>query len=342
MKTNTKSYYDILQISQNASADDIRRAYRKLARTCHPDVSKEADAEERFKKLSEAYEVLKDPERRRLYDLYGENWQAAQQAQQNGGFNAGSTGNTGRSAYWNNEETNGGEDKFHFSSSGNFSEGENLDDFLRDLFGRETEKEFRGSQYQNYAGPQPVQEFELHIPLREAAQGTTRSITLQRETGISYPSAKTLKVTIPKGITDGSVLRIKDTDDAGYITEIHLRIKIAPDPTFSLKGHDLQTVVGITPWEAALGAKIAVETLEGRVNVTVPKNTQNGRRLRLRGKGMPKRNGSAGDIIVTLEIRMPTKISEPEAELFRQLAGKTSFNPRKTAKGQHAQSAGQE
>ena len=327
-------YYQILGVSKNATADEIKRAYRKLARKHHPDVNKGADAETRFKEINEAYEVLKDPEKKKLYDQYGKEWSSFRDQpppgwqQQTG--RAGS-GRTSRS--------------YHFSGDGDFREAGDFSDFFQNLFGGGFS---RGGGQRDFGystdAPGRSHEAEITLSLKDAFHGGTRTISFQTyeidSHGGMQPQTKTLQVKIPRGVTNDSVIRLAGQGEQGTgrgaAGDLLLRIKIAPDPTFKVTGHDLHTVVAISPWEAALGAKVPVHTVDGQVSLTIPPGTQGNKRFRLKGKGMPKRSSGAGDIFVCVEIRIPTTLSDEERAAFEQLQKVSTFHPRQ----KHGQKAG--
>ena len=329
MKTN--DYYEILGVGRNASEEEIQRAYRKLARKYHPDVSKDKNAEKKFKEVNEAREVLKDPEKRKLYDTYGPDWQHLkdQTKYQYGGAAGNDSGSSGHSR------------SYHFSGN-DFRGSAEFDDILESLFQK------GGSGYSreadnDFASPGKVAEAEITVSLSDVFHGVTRTLTLQSYAlspeGTMQPVNRTLQVKIPKGISDGAVIRLAGQGEGGSRRgkngDLLLRIRIAPDPLFKSEGHDLYTVVAVSPWEAILGGAIPVQTMDGTVTLSVPKGSQNDRKLRLRGKGLPKRNGTAGDIIVELEVRIPDSLSAEEERLLLQLASVSTFNPR-TRKTQRA------
>jgi curved DNA-binding protein len=324
-----QDYYKILGLSQNASQDEIHRAYRKLARKYHPDVNKDKSAEERFKKINEANEVLKDPEKRKLYDTYGKDWQHGSQQQQywqdNFSRKAGSKGNART---------------FRFSSDGSFGETDDFSEFFKSFFGQG----FTHSQQEGGFSSDDMSggshEAELTVSLSDVCHGATKPITFQTyetdNNGRITPVTKTLQVKIPKGITNGGVIRLagqgQKSRDFGAPGDLLLRISIAPDPRFKIEGNDLHTVIAVSPWEAALGARIPIQTIDGSVSLTVPRGSQNGKKLRLRGKGIPRRKGIPGDIIVELEVRMPEHLNNEEEKFFQEIAKKSRFNPRETSK----------
>ncbi|PID74423.1 MAG: hypothetical protein CSB32_00995 [Desulfobacterales bacterium] len=306
-----QDYYRILGISRDASTDQIRRAYRKLARRYHPDINKNADAEERFKAVAEAYEVLKDTETRKLYDQYGRNWQEAGQAQQAGQRSS----SAGDAPGWSYQ---------YQSTKDGFSKAEDLEEILKNIFA-ETAGQQQG-RWNTAAEKAPCPaEYELELSVEDLYHGTSRHLCLktrdQHQT--DRPFVKELKVTIPQGLKEGSILRIGEKDQ-----QIHLRIRVAPHQRFTVDGYDLKTTVAIAPWEAILGGKIPVDTPGGRLLLKVPKGSQNGQHFRLKGKGLQRKNAQAGDLIARLDVQLPKSVTAEEEHLLNQLAEKTQFNPR--------------
>lgn len=307
MAVKFEDYYKTLGVSRDASQDDIKRAYRKLANKFHPDRNKQEGASSKFAKINEAYEVLRDPEKRQKYDALGKDWKAGQDFRPPPGWEHG------------NYRTGPGGQQFHFHSSGDFS------DFFEQLFGAAGGR--RGGGRSNFeqmfggaggAGPQGFggaqtappreQQVDLTITLTEAAHGSTRSLRLQAPDG-----EKTLDVKIPKGVTNGSKIRLKEHG-------ILLKLSLASDPRFEVDGHNLTHDVHVMPWIAALGGKVDVQTLEGAVTMTIPAGTNSGRKLRLKGKGLPKRGGGeAGDLFARIMIDTPKNLSDKQRELFEQL-----------------------
>ena len=297
MPTATRDFYEALGVSRDASADDIRRAYRKLARRYHPDVNGAPDAEERFKEVSEAYEVLGDPEKRSRYDRFGGAWQHAPD----------------------------GADGFE-GIRVEYGDGD-----LSDLFGTFFGAGDFGSAPRNGAGADFAfaargadQEAVLDLSLEEAARGVRRSLRLAG--GRSY------EVNVPAAALDGQLVRLAGRGGEGVgggpPGDLYLRIRIKPHRRFRLDGRDLHVELPVAPWEAALGATVDVPTLDGSAKVKVPAGSSSGRRLRLRAKGYPASGGGRGDLYATLKLRVPRDLSDRERALFEQLAQASSFDPR--------------
>ena len=308
-----QDYYAILGVGKTATQEEIQRAYRKLARKYHPDINKESSAEDKFKQINEAYEVLGDPEKRARYDQLGSGWdgQFANQGYQ-GGDNV----------------------RFHYSNAdpGQFS------DFFQNLFGGGwgfgEETEFRGGGTRRRRGRD--HETSISITLADAYHGARKSIELEKvetdSSGRPTRTRRSYEITIPPGVTDGSLIRLAGQGGSGSgggdAGDLFLRVNILPDSRFTMNGHDLATTVDITPWEAALGAKIPVPTIDGRINLTVPAGTQSGQTLRVRGKGMPVSLGRHGDLLVNVRIVVPKHLTARERHLFEELAKESRFDPR--------------
>lgn len=305
-----KDYYRILGVPRNAGDDEIKKAYRRLARKYHPDVSKEAGAEERFKEVSEAYEVLKDPARRGRYDQLGKNWQAGQEFRPPPGWQGWQGGPQPRAGR---------------AGQADFS------DFFESLFGG-LGGGFGGRQDFRRRGEDIHQ--RLAITLEEARQGGKRTISLhspeQDWHGQVQQRQRTLSVKIPVGVTEGQKIRLAGQGGRGTAGgangDLYLEIHIQAHPLFSVDDRDITLTLPITPWEAALGARVEVPTLEGRVSLTVPANARGGQRLRLRGRGLP--GNPPGDQYVVLSIVNPPVDSDRARELFQQLAQELPFDPR--------------
>lgn len=307
MAVKFEDYYKMLGVARDATADQIKSAYRKLARQYHPDVSKEPDAQEKFGRISEAYEVLSDPEKRNKYDELGENWKAGQEFRPPPGYETfgGAGGRQGRGF------------SFTTSDAGAFS------DFFEQLFGAHTgrsrsgpagfEDLFRGAQANGPAGgarqPQsPAQEHALTVSLHEAVHGTTRQLTLQGPQG-----TQRLDVKIPPGTAPGSKIRLREHN-------LLLKIDVAPDPRFVIDGRNLIATVKVPDWQAALGGKVDVPTLDGTVTLTIPPGSQSDQKLRLKGKGLPARGKQpAGDLLARLIVTVPKPINDEQRQLYEKL-----------------------
>jgi curved DNA-binding protein len=307
-----QDYYDALGVPRDASEQDIRRAYRKLAREYHPDVNKDPDAEDRFKQVSEAYEVLRDADKRARYDRLGENWRAGQDVSGAGGFEEAFRSGDGF-----------GDVRVEFGG-GDFS------DFFESFFGRRERGRGRGggqaSGFQGFSSLRGSDhEATLELTLEEAATGGKRRISLD--------GGGDFEVDIPRGVRDGQRIRLAGQGGAGVgegpAGDLFLRIRVKPHPRFRVKGSDLFLDLPIAPWEAALGAEVPVQTLSGTARVRVPAGSSTGRRLRLRGEGLPSTNGSAGDLYAVLTVHVPKRLKSEERELFERLAEISKFDPRK-------------
>ena len=289
-----KDYYETLGVTRAASQDDIKRAYRRLARKFHPDVSKEADAESRFKEVGEAYEVLKDPEKRAAYDRFGKDWKHGQEFRPPPG--------------WERQFNSGG---------GGFSGASGFSEFFETLFGHGGIRGARGPMRAKGSD----QSVRIEIPIEDAYRGATRNITLR---------GRTLSVRIPKGVTEGQRIRLGGQGGVGPgggpAGDLYLTVTHAAHPLFRADGRDVHLTLPVAPWEAALGATIAVPTLGGKVDLKIPRDSRAGRTLRLKGRGLPGR--PSGDQYVALEIVVPPADS-PEAEsLYRKMAESMDFDPR--------------
>src|SRR5258705_4476258 len=343
MAVKTKDYYEVLGVGRSASADEIKTAYRKPARKFHPDLNPgDKAAEERFKELQEAYDVLSDEENRKLYDQYGDNWRAVKQ-----GGGAPPPG-------WEGTRTTSGPQGFDFSDfdfggfrGGTGGTGGAGFDIFEEMFGRTT----RGRSTRSNRG-QDV-EAELELSLEEAHRGVRRTLQLQvadicptcNGSGVKdnqtcqtcggagqVPKVKTLEVNIPAGVRDGSIVRLAGQGgpgmSGGQAGDLYLHIRVRPHPVFTVRGDDVEVVRPIAPWEAVLEARIDVPTIEGQVEVTVPSGAQSGQRLRLRGQGLNKRRGGRGDEYVRLKIVVPKDVSAEERRLFEELSRVSNFKPR--------------
>ena len=310
-----KDYYQILGVSKDASQDDVKRAYRKLARKYHPDVSKEKDAEARFKEVGEAYEVLKDPEKRAAYDQLGTNWKAGQE-----GFQPPPDWDAGF-------EFHGGGYTSEKAGAADFSE------FFENLFGSRS----GGFRY-SHAGYQARGEdshAKVFINIEDAYHGATRSLTLRAtalgKDGRPQIKQRTLNVKIPKGVKEGQSIRLQGQGSPGFgggtAGDLYLEIAFNPHSIYKVEGHDVALELPVTPWEAALGGKVKVPTPTGVVELKIPPQSSSGKQMRLKGRGIPGKN--PGDFYVTLKIVLPKKMGEKEQSIYEALQQEAGgFNPR--------------
>jgi curved DNA-binding protein len=320
-----QDFYRVLGVPRNASQDDIQRAYRKLARENHPDVNKDPGAEERFKDISEAYDVLSDPQTRRRYDAFGadfrqvpedvdpQTWRRARAGAGAGGSRAGAGAGAPGSGPggW----------------SGGFGADVDLDDLLGGLFGGRGGAGSRaGRGWGAVRGAD--QEAEVELTVEEAYHGTRRTLSLTSGTG-----TRSVDVTIPAGVTAGQRIRLAGQggrgSDGAPPGDLYLAVRIAPHRGYRLEGRDLHVELRLAPWEAALGTSVAVGTPGGEVKVNVPAGTSSGRRLRLRGRGLPNPRGRPGDLFAEARIMVPAEPAEAERELFERLAAVSEFDPRR-------------
>ncbi|MGC8491887.1 MAG: DnaJ C-terminal domain-containing protein [Syntrophobacteraceae bacterium] len=330
MAVKYRDYYEILGIKRSAAQGEVQRAYRKLARKYHPDVNKAANAEDKFKELNEAYEVLKDPEKRKMYDQLGPNWKAGQDFRPPPGWQARDFGQGG-----------GYQTEFHWGgaeeSAGGFS------DFFESVFGGMGFKQARGGTAHGGFGrggslrrAGADQETSIRITLEEAFHGGTKPILLQSRSispqGQLEVKEKRYDVKIPPGILPNQKIRLSGQGEEGTgggpKGHLYLKVEIEPHPIFSLNGRDITMEVPVSPWEAILGAEVRVSALSGSLDLKVPAGTQGGQKMRLRGKGMPNPKGTPGDLYVTIVVKVPTNPSPKELELFEELKKSSSFDPR--------------
>jgi curved DNA-binding protein len=317
-----RDYYDVLGVSRDAGPDEIQQAYRQLARKNHPDVNKDPGAEERFKEINEAYSALSDPNTRKKYDRFGEDFRhVPDDWEERVGAGVGGRGRAGgdRRGPW----TTGESDFGGFGGAGGAYGGVDIEDLLGGMF---------GGRGRGRAGPVAGadQEAELPLTVEEAYRGGRREITLNGPDG-----PRTYTVNIPPGVTDGKRIRLAGEGGRGMGDgppgDLYLVVRLLPHPLFRVRGKDILVNLRLAPWEAALGATVPVATPGGESKVTVPAGTSTGRRLRLRGEGMPARSGQPGDVIAEVKIMVPPRLTDRERELFSQLAEVSSFDPRRPA-----------
>lgn len=294
-------YYKILGVSKNATTDEIKKAYKKLARKYHPDLNpNDASAHKKFQEINEANEVLSDPEKRKKYDQYGENWKHADEFEARSRQYGGDTGGFGSGGFWSSGQG------FSGSDSGEFS------DFFEQLFGRGSSRSrgrssgFRGADYSA----------ELHLSLREAARTHKQVLTV---------NGKNIRITVPAGVADGQTIKLAGQgapgSNGGPAGDLYITFVIGADTHFRRLGDDLYVTSEIDVYTAVLGGETVVDTLDSRVKLKVKPGTQPGAKVRLKSKGFPvyKQDGRFGDLIVTYQVTLPTRLTEKQKQLFEEL-----------------------
>lgn len=313
MAVQFRDYYETLGVSKTATEDEIKSAFRKLARKYHPDVAKDKKAaEEKFKQINEAYEVLSDPEKRRKYDELGANWN------QSGGFqpppNWGGGARPGGAYQWSGGDNGGVE--FEFGGTG-------FSDFFEAFFGGRRGRSAFGGFGQRAATAERGSDVEadIMVTLEEALHGATRQVTLRRP---GSNKTETYQVKIPRGVHEGQRIRLAGQGAAGTgggkSGDLFLRVRLARHPDFSVEGNDLLHELRVEPWQAVLGAELEVPTLEGTARLKLPPGTQGGQRFRMRERGLPTAAGTRGDLYVMVQIAVPKKVGEQERAIWEQLA----------------------
>lgn len=346
MGVEYEDYYSVLGVDRDASQEEIQKAYKTKAKKYHPDVSDEPDAEEKFKKLNEAYQVLKDPEKRQKYDRFGQNWQQGQEVDP---------------SQWENVHVNfGGDGGFEDIFGGGGGRGQQqqgrgagmggFSDFFETFFsggrgpgaagqargGRRGHQGGRGGARRQRRRKGESQVVEVQLPLDAVYHGREATVripvTERGGRGQRVRDTKTYTVQIPPGTTNGSKIRLAGEGErsraGGEPGDILLEVKIADHPDFEVDEYDLHTEVPIAPWEAALGAKVEVPTVDGAARVQVPAGSQSGRKLRLKEKGLPDDAGGRGDLYAELAIRVPEDLDDRQRELFEELRDASDFDPR--------------
>ena len=341
MSVEYKDYYKILGIERTATADEIRKAFRKLARQFHPDVAKnKKEAEEKFKEINEAHDVLSDPEKRRKYDALGANWKQGAEFRSPPGWDGGG----GRFR----RGSGGPTEDFEFGGTG-------FSDFFEQIFGRQARggngRGFESSGGERAARGQDI-EGDIMVTLEESLLGSVRSVSLRHAVACSQcggtgeskrrvcpacggsgqvQKSETHQVKIPAGVLAGQRLRVAGKGGAGAggggSGDLFLNIRLAGHPDFRVEEGHLSCDLDLAPWEAVLGAQLPVPTLEGPVNIRIPAGTQNGQRLRVRGRGLGK-EGARGDLFAAIRVQVPGRVSDSERSLWEKLAQESRFNPR--------------
>jgi len=348
MPVRYKDYYEILGVPRSASEADIKKAFRKLAREFHPDVAKnKKQAEEKFKDINEAYEVLGDAQKRKKYDELGPNWSSGSEFRAPPGWDSFSStgGFPGRGP-------RGEEYEFEFGGTG-------FSDFFEQLFGSRGARAggpFRrsgGVSEDDLAARGRDIEGDIMVTLEEAMRGSVRSVSVRHGVPCEHcggtgqrarhvcnvcgGSGQVLKtdtyqVKVPAGVADGQRLRVAGRGEAGQgggaAGDLYLRVRFAKHPDFEVSGSNLIVEAQLAPWEAVLGTNISVPTLNGPVNIKIPPGTHSGQKLRVRGRGLPQRGAAGGDLIVVASIEVPAQVNDSERKLWEQLARESKFNPR--------------
>ncbi|HKS38366.1 MAG TPA: J domain-containing protein [Verrucomicrobiae bacterium] len=342
MAVEFKDYYKTLGVERNAGDDEIRKAFRKLARQYHPDVAKDKKvAEEKFKEINEAYEVLSDPEKRKKYDALGADWKHGAGFRPPPGWDPRGRRPGSRAQPFDDSE-------FHFGGTG-FSDF--FEQFFGSMGGNRGRAGFRGDVGEFSQRGQDV-EADILVTLEEAFHGSIRPVSLRRDVACercqgsgerngrpcptcagagSVPKVENYQVKIPPGVREGQRLRLAGRGQGGAgggpAGDLYLRVRLAKHPDFRVEGSDLYYDLELAPWEAVLGTQVSVPTLAGAVNIKIPPGSRTGQRMRIRSQGLPQ-GGGRGDLYVVLTIEVPDKISERERALWEQLARESSFNPR--------------
>lgn len=328
MPVTYRDYYEILGVDKSASQDEIKKSFKKLARKYHPDVAKdEAEAEEKFKEVNEAYEVLGDPEKRKKYDTLGANWQHGQDfsgAEGFGGFSGFPGGGGG-----------GGQYEYHFGGSTGFS------DFFESMFGGGGGRGADpfggfGGGGRRAAPNRPTAgqniEADLLVKVEEVMTGGSRELRFAKPTASGPGKETTIRVKIPKGVTEGQKIRLAGLgypgSHGGPDGDLFLRVRIERHPHYRVNGHHLDSDMALAPWEIALGTSATIPTPHGDVKLTIKPGTEPGTRMRLRGKGLPTGKTGFGDLYVTVTVVYPENPSDKELELWKQLAEASDFHPR--------------
>jgi curved DNA-binding protein len=348
MPVQYKDYYKVLGVPRSASEAEIKKAFRKLAREYHPDVARnKKQAEEKFKEVNEAYEVLGDPAKRKKYDELGPDWRAGADFRPPPGWESfrGARQYRGRG-------TPGEEFEFQFGGTG-------FSDFFEQLFGSRGGRGAPGFGGGGFANGEPAAERgrdiegDILVTLEEATRGSVRSVQVRhgapckqcggtgeraghvcnvcRGSG-QVEKTKTYQVKIPAGVGEGQRLRLAGRGEDGVggaaAGDLYLRVRFARHPDFAVEDHNLIYEAELAPWEAVLGAELSVPTLNGRVNIRIPPGTQAGQKLRVRGRGLPESGGGSGDLIVVTSVEVPSRVSDSERKLWEQLARESRFKPR--------------
>jgi len=313
-----RDYYQVLGLQRTATAEELKTAYRRLARKYHPDVSKEANAEERFKEVQEAYEVLKDPEKRAAYDQLGSEWKSGQQFRPPPDWGSGFEFGGGRGR----QRARAGGDEEVYAEEG-------FSDFFSSLFGGGSP--FGGTARRGGRDHHA----RIDIALEQAFHGTTSTLELKRPElkgdGTLEVRTHAVRVTIPAGVTEGQLIRLAGQGEAaaggGRAGDLYLEVHLLPHRLYQVDGRDVTLTLPVAPWEAALGASVTVPTLGGPVEMQIPAGAQSGQKLRLRGRGLPGKP-AAGDQYVQLKVVLPPATTAAAKAVYEEMRAKLDFNPR--------------
>lgn len=319
-----KDYYETLGVSRSATDEEVKKAFRRLAREHHPDVAKDKKgSEERFKDINEAYEVLGDPENRRKYDALGSDFRAGTDFRPPPGFGRRRSGRRGDASQAEDFD-------FRFGGAG-------FSDFFESLFGgRRAEGGFGGfgvEEDDTDEGRRGADvEGEIRVALDEVLHGSVRTVTFRRPKSRDDDSGRSsIQVRVPPGVREGQLIRVAGKGEAvvrGVPGDLYLRVRLVRHPDFQVRGADLVTDLTLAPWEAVLGATVSVPTLDGRVHVRIPAGSRNGQGLRVRGHGLPSGEGVRGDLYVTLRVDVPSQVTAEERALWERLAAVSKYAPR--------------
>jgi curved DNA-binding protein len=308
MAAQFRDYYETLGVTKTASPDEIKSSFRKLARKHHPDLAKDKKAaEERFKEINEAYEVLSDPEKRKKYDEYGSNWHQA-----GNGFN-GAAGGGPQGGFGGGSPFGGGD--FHFGGTG-------YSDFFEQFFGTRRGRGFGGgADFEETPQRGRDVEADILVTLEEVLHGATRQISFRKG---NSPDVQTYTVKIPKGVREGQRIRLAGQGGSGGARgeagDLYLRVKLQQHPDYTFEGTDIHYEAGIPAWRAVLGGELTIPTPDGRAKLKIPAGTQNGRRFRIPGRGLPEKGGTRGDFYAVMEITIPESITPAQKELWEKLS----------------------
>jgi len=313
MPAKFRDYYETLGVSKSSTSDEIKSSFRKLARKHHPDLAKDKKAaEEKFKEINEAYEVLSDPEKRKKYDEFGANWEHAGHGfpPPPNGQGRGGAGNGGFGGFSGADSGN----EFHFGGTG-------YSDFFEQFFGTRRGRGYGGgADFEETPQKGRDVEADILVTLEEALHGATRQISFTRG---NSPQVQTYTVKIPKGVREGQRIRLAGQGGAGASRgepgDLYLRVKLQQHPDYRFEGSDIHHEIEVLPWQAVLGCELTIPTPDGRAKLKIPAGTQNGRKFRISGRGLPVKTGGRGDFYAVVEISIPESITSESKKLWEEL-----------------------